>query len=139
MLNRILGAVVGVVVAVVVVMVMQSVSHLVFPPPPGLDWADAAAVRAYMQQMSVLAFLSVILGYAAAAVVGAWLANLVARRQGWQSWVPAGFLVVGTIYTVSQLPHPVWFPATAILAILGAGWLGGRLGPAMSDQPPATT
>ncbi len=139
MLNRILGAVVGVVVAVVVVTISQTVSHLVFPPPPDLNWADAAAVRAYMQQMSVLAFLSVILGYAAAAFVGGWLANLVARQQGWQSWVPAGFVVLGTIYTVSQLPHPVWYPATAILAILGAGLLGGRMGPAKADQSSTTT
>ena len=139
MLNRILGAVVGVVVAVVVVMVSQSISHLLFPPPPGLNWADAAAVRAYMQQMSVPAFLSIILGYAAAAFVGGWLANLVARRQGWHSWVPAGVIVLGTIFTVSQLPHPVWYPAATILAILWAGLLGGRMGPAMSDQPSATT
>lgn len=128
MVNRILGAVVGVVVAVVVVMAWQAGTHMIDPPPADLNWRNAPAVAEYMQAMPAWKYAVVILGYGLAALAGGWVAGLVAKGRGWWNWVPAGLLIAGTFLNVSQYPHPVWFPAAAILTILLGGWASTRLG-----------
>jgi ABC-type microcin C transport system permease subunit YejB len=127
MIQKILAAVVGTVVAVVVVMVCQAVSAAVVPPPAGLDWRNAAAMADYMRGLPTWQFAVVILGYGAAAFIGGWVAALVAKGSGWPNWVPAGVLIAANFVNVSQYPHPMWFPAVAILTILAGGWLSGRL------------
>lgn len=132
MLNRILGAVVGVVVAVVVTMLAQMVVHAVYPPPPG-DYTKMEVARAAIEQAPALSLIGVILGYGLAAFVGGWVASLVARRGGWHAWVPAVFLLASTLLNVFLLPHPVWFPATAILTILAGAWVSGRFAPRSAE------
>lgn len=127
MVRSVLGAVVGVVVAFVVVMVWEMATHLISPPPPGLDLRDAAAVRDFMRAMPAWQSAAVVLGYGVAALAGGWIAGLTARRGGWPVWVPAAVLIVATLVNVSQLPHPIWFPAASILIILGGAWLSDRL------------
>ncbi|HEV2081088.1 MAG TPA: hypothetical protein VGR32_01415 [Brevundimonas sp.] len=126
MIQKILAAVVGAVVAVVIVMIWQAVSALIVPPPTDLNWRDAAAMAAYMRGLPMWQFAVVILGYGVAAFVGGWIAALVAKGSGWPNWVPAGLLIAATFVNVSQYPHPMWFPAAAILTILGGAWLSGR-------------
>lgn len=128
MVQKILGAVVGVVVAFAVVMVWQAGTHMISPPPADMNWRDAEAVAAFMRAMPAWQYAVVILGYGVAALVGGWVAALVAKASGWWNWAPAGLLIIGTFLNVSQLPHPVWFPAAAILTILAGAWLSGRIG-----------
>jgi chromate transport protein ChrA len=128
MVQKILGAVVGVVVAFVIVMVWQMLTHMIDPPPSDMNWRDATAVAEFMRAMPVWKYAVVILGYGLAAFAGGWLAALVARDRGWPTGVPAGALILGTFANVYSLPHPIWFPAVAILTILAGGWLSGRIG-----------
>ncbi|MBX9576612.1 MAG: hypothetical protein K2X07_13345 [Caulobacteraceae bacterium] len=128
MLQKILGAVVGVVVSVVVVMVWQAITHMIDPPPSDLKMSDPEAMRAYMESLPAWKLGAVIPGYGLGAFVGGWIAALVARGHGWHAWVPTGLLLVGTFANVYSLPHPIWFPAVAILTILAGGWLSGRVG-----------
>ncbi len=128
MVQKILGAVVGVVVAMVIVMVWQGGTALIAPPPPDLDWRDPAAMAAYMRSLPAWQFAVVILGYGVAAFGGGWIAALVAKGAGWPNWVPAGLLIAATFLNVSTYPHPIWFPAAAILTILAGAWLSTRVG-----------
>lgn len=127
MMQKILAAVAGVVVAVAVVMAWQALTHMIDPAPSDMNWRDAAAVAEFMRAMPAWKFAVVIFGYGLAAFAGGWIAARVAKGGGWHAWVPAGFLLVGTFLNVSQLPHPVWFPAACILTILAGAWLSGRV------------
>lgn len=128
MFQKILGAVAGAVVAFAVVTVWQAGTHMISPPPADMNWRDAEAVAAFMRAMPAWQYAVVILGYGVAALVGGWIAGLVAKDRGWPTGVPAGLLIMGTFANVYSLPHPVWFPAAAILTILAGGWFSGRIG-----------
>jgi MFS family permease len=128
MFQKILGAVVGAVVAFAVVTVWQAGTHMISPPPADMNWRDAEAVAAFMRAMPAWKYAVVILGYGVAALVGGWIAALVGKDRGWPTGVPAGLLIMATFANVYSLPHPVWFPAVAILTILAGGWFSGRIG-----------
>jgi hypothetical protein len=127
MLQKSFAAVVGAVVAVAVVMAWQALTHMIDPPPTGMNWNDAAAVTAFMRAMPAWKFAVIVLGYGLAAFAGGWIASLVAKGRGWHAWVPAGLLLVGTFLNISTLWHPTWFPAACILTILAGAWLSGRV------------
>ncbi len=129
-LRKILGGVASIVTALAVITFVQLASHKLFPPPPGLDFSDPAAVEAWATDLPIGAYLMVLLSYFAGALSGAFVGTWIAGGSGRLYAVIVGTLVVaGTVLNVMTISHPVWFIVVALAGIPAAAYLGGHLAP----------
>ena len=120
------GIVIGAVVAILCVAGIESVGHLVFPPPPGTDLTDPAQVARIMENVPAAALAFVAAAWFIGALAGAWVANLVARRA-LAGWIVILLVLAAGVYTMMTIPHPAWMWAMGIALPLIAGWLAQRL------------
>lgn len=119
---RSIGAVVaGVIVGAFVIFIVESVGHLIFPPPPGVDLKDAAALSAMMSVIPFGAKLGVVIAWMAGVLAGGVAALAIGRR-----WAPLAIVVATTLFamavvTMLTIPHPFWMQAAALaVTVLGA-------------------
>jgi hypothetical protein len=122
MLRLFLGLAAGVVVAFVAMTALQVVGFLVFPPPAGLNPADPDDVKLMLAAASLAAKAWVVFSWFAAALAGGWLARRLSRRD-WGGWVIAGMIVLGGIFNLIEIPHPLWMQIATFAAPLLGGWL----------------
>ena len=127
--RNIAAAIAGIVVAVGLVWAVESIGHRVYPPPEGLDFADAEAMRAYASALPIGALLFV----AAAWFVGTLAGTYAACRIGTASslvfvLIVGGLMLVATTINLLMIPHPLWFSALGVIAVMVGAWLGKRLG-----------
>jgi hypothetical protein len=103
-------------------------SHLLVPPPPGVDLTTEAGLQNAMHLMGpehfIMPFLAHALGTLAGAILAARLSNSFRPALG------IGILfLTGGIYMVWMLPSPLWFNLADLgLAYLPMAWLGYKLG-----------
>ncbi len=128
-MGRNIGAgIAGVVVAGLLVWIVESVGHAVFPPPPDLDFANADAMRAYIDTLPLGALLFV----AAAWFIGTLGGTLTACKLGTgrryiYALVVGGLILAATVVNLVMIPHPMWFSALGIVGIVAGAWLGLKL------------
>jgi hypothetical protein len=140
MLRNAASIVFGVVSAFVTVMLIDKLNHMIYPPPPGLDFTDPAAVEPYLATLPVGAFLLVM----ASSVVAAFIGTLVAIYVGtirplYCAVIVGGIVLAATIANFIAIPHPLWLSALTLLGIVATTWLATKLAPAsrltaMTDQ-----
>ena len=70
MLRNFAAILLGVVTAFVTIMLIDMLNHFFYPPPPGLDFTDSAAIEPYLATLPVLAFLLILASSVVAAFVG---------------------------------------------------------------------
>ncbi len=127
---RSLGAIVlGFVTAFVLITLFEFLSLATMPA--GIDpMDDPASLERAMQagQVPFIAMLLVVLGYAAGAFAGGWVAEKVARR-----WPMRHALILGVLLTLAGISnlasfqHPLWMAIATLLVFLPLAYLGGRL------------
>ena len=107
----------GLVVALILVFVLEMVSHLVYPPPAGLDFNDTNAVLAYMKEIPTGALVLVLIGHFIALLVGCVVGLLIANAEKRIAYgVTVAFIgLVGM--NLTMIPHPSWFIPAEFAAI----------------------
>jgi len=140
MLRNAASIVVGVVSAFVTVMLIDKLNHMIYPPPPGLDFTDPAAVEPYLATLPVGAFLLVMASSVVAAFIGTLVAIYVGKiRPLYCAVIVGGIVLAATIANFIAIPHPLWLSALTLLGIVATTWLATKLAPAsrltaMTDQ-----
>lgn len=130
MIRKIAGMAFGALIAITLIIVVQMIGHAVYPPPPGIDFGDPAAIATLMFEVPAGALLFVILSYIIGTFGGGMLAALVARETPMLFAAIVGALVlVGTVMNIFVIPHPTWFAVTAIVGIVATVLITGRLAP----------
>lgn len=114
----------GVVVGLIALTLSGWASDYVFPPSLQVDFDRSLGSSAAMPVMAVIVKL---IGSAAAACIGGLVAVRSSERAGWPAWIVGGCLVLAAIVLHVWWPHPLWFLALRILAIIGAAYASGRL------------
>jgi hypothetical protein len=134
---RSLGAVLlGAVAATLLVLAIETVGHLVFPPPAGLDLNDPEQRRTFMAQLPLGAFVFVLVGWGIGTLAGSWLAARVAGQAPLVHGLVVGALFLLTaIATMLMLPHPLWFWITALFLFPLSSGVGVLLAPDRKLQP----
>lgn len=128
------GVLAGAIVAFVVIVLVEMVSLWLFPLPPGIDPNDKAAIAAAIPSMPIGAFLLVMLAWVLGAGLGALTALRVARSTArWPGRAVGALVLVGALYNLMVIPHPVWFAPSAVLAIIAATYLATRAQPAPAE------
>jgi len=117
----VLAIVLGVVLGFGVVIAGDAINHLLFPAPAPADWPR------YVETAPFTAFIGLVIAYALAAFVAAFMAARGGRRA-WAGWIAGGLLTAATYANLFMIPHPLWMTvACVVLTPLGA-WFGARLG-----------
>ena len=135
MLRDILAGVVGVAIAVLIVFLSDMLSHTVYPMPAGLDPQDAEALRPYIASLPFGALLMVMGGWIVATFVGSVVAGRIGTAKAWvYPAVVGGLMFAATTATLIAIPHPHWFSATSLIAILVSAWLANIVAPTGSSS-----
>jgi hypothetical protein len=129
MLRSLMAIVGGTIVAFIVVMVLEMVEMKIYPPPPGLDMSDPAAVRAVMATIPLGALVLVLVAEVTGAFAGGYLAAFIARRTpAVHALIVGGLVMLAAVGNMLSIPHPVWFWVIALILFLPASYVGGLLG-----------
>lgn len=121
-----LGVIAGAVAAVLCIFALEYVGHQIHPPPASFENASREEMARMIAQLPMSAFALVVAAWFLGALIGAWVANAIARRA-LAGWIVAVLVMAASLATVIMFPQPVWMWAAAILAPLVAGWLAQRL------------
>jgi hypothetical protein len=125
-MRTVLAVFAGFIAAILCVAGIETLGHLVFPPPPGFDASDPANAARLMEMVPIAALLFVVGGWFVGALTGAWVANAIAGKAP-AGWSVAVLVVAGGVVTMVMIPHPAWMWAAGILLPLLAAWLAQRL------------
>ena len=138
LVRNIAATLAGLIVAAVVVGVCEGAGHAIFPPPAGIDLANAEDLRRLMEVIPLGAKLAVVLAWFLGALVGSATAIYIAKASC-PGWI-VGLVMVGlSIFTTQMFPHPVWMVLAALVlplvAVLAARkLLRGRITPSSPDM-----
>ena len=139
MLRDIFAGIAGVVIAVLIVFLADELSHMVYPIPAALDPADTEDLRAYIATLPVAAFLMVMGGWVVATFVGSVVADRIGTAKAWiYPTVVGGFMFTATTANLIAIPHPHWFTAVSLTAILVSTWLAWRVAVAIKASKAAS-
>ena len=128
MLRDIFAGIAGVVIAALIVYLSDELSHMVYPMPASLDPADTEDLRAYIATLPIAAFLMVMGGWVVATFVGSVVADRIGTAKLWiYPTVVGGFMFTATTANLIAIPHPHWFTAVSLTAILISAWLAWRV------------
>lgn len=128
MVRLILGIVFGAIVGMLTIAAVEAIGHLIWPPPKGLDPNDTEAFRAVAAKMPTSALAMVVAGWTTGALVGALVANLIARRA-LAGWIVAGLVIAAIVANATLIPGPLWMPLSGIVLAILAGWIASRVRP----------
>ena len=127
-LRTAVGVVAGIVVAWLMITLSQLLSAALYPPPPGTDLTDPAALADFINTAPVTAMACVIAGYALAALSGGWVAARISLGHPRLAALIVGALVLlGVILNYTMIPHPTWMLVSGVLLPVPMAWLGTRL------------
>lgn len=126
LIKNILAVIAGIIIGGVVNMGIIMVSGYVIPPPEGVDVSNMESLGESMHLFEPKHFIMPFLAHAFGTLAGAMTTAFVASSNKLKlSLVIGVFFLLGGIYSVLQLPSPVWFN---ILDLVGAyipmAWLG---------------
>ncbi|MBW7896728.1 MAG: hypothetical protein H3C27_16595 [Opitutaceae bacterium] len=123
----------GLFTAVVLIALVQAVAHQLYPPPPGTDFNDPAALAELMAQMPVGALLMVLLSYAIGTLMGALVASRfsAAHLPARQGWIVGLMMLTAGVMNLLAIPHPAWFWVACFGVFAAAAWVGTRAGCAL--------
>lgn len=110
---------------VLIVFGFETVIHGLFPPPPGTDLSNPAAMATLVETMALPAKLLVLVSWALGALAAALVALVVSRGVRWTAWAAMVLPLSGVAYSLAVIPHPLWMavigmaapPLAALLAL----------------------
>ena len=125
--RTILGILAGLVVAWLAMTICEFASLFLHRPPAGLDLRDPQALAAHIAAAPLSAMLVVVVGWALAAFVGAWVAARIARHRRAAALVIGLLVLAGVIANIAMIPHPLWMTVAGLVLPLPLAWLAARI------------
>ena len=125
--RTILGILAGVIVAWLAMTICEFASLFLHRPPAGLDLRDPQALAAHIAAAPLSAMLVVVVGWALAAFVGAWVAARIARHRRAAALVIGLLVLAGVIANIAMIPHPLWMTVAGLALPLPLAWLAARI------------
>lgn len=138
MVRNVAAAIAGIFTAFALIMLIEKLGHIIYPPPPDLDFRDPEAVRPYIATLPFLALLFPMIAW----VVGTFAGTIIACKIGTAdpllfAAIVGGLVLAGTIANLIMIPHPLWFSAVSLVAIAASAWIAVRVASGADAQLPA--
>ncbi|MFQ5547667.1 MAG: hypothetical protein ACE5FV_05210 [Woeseia sp.] len=126
MVRKIAAAALGIITAGLIVWIVEALGHAVYPVPPDLDMSAPEQFRDYIAALPPGAFLFVLAAWLLGTLGGGMLACFIAGEKPFvYATIVGAFILIATVVNLVMLPHPLWFSATAVLAIAVMTYLTG--------------
>jgi hypothetical protein len=128
LLRSVAGVFFGACLATGIIILVAQISGRIYPPPPGLDYGDTEAMKAFMASLPTGAYLMILVAWGLGTFAGAWVcARVAGRAKLAHGLVLATLLLVAGVSNMFVIPHPVWMWPSAFAVFALAGVAGGRL------------
>lgn len=128
-LQCVLGVIAGGVVMYLLIMGIEYASHVLYPPPAGLDPRDPNNLATILAAAPLASLAMLVLAWAVGAFAGGWVAALVSRA--WPrtaAIIVALFVLLGVVGMILIVPnHPTWVAILGIVLPVPLALLGARL------------
>ncbi len=127
--KNIAAFIVGFIMGGVVNMALVTAGPHVFPPPAGVNMADAKSLAASISLLEPKHFIFPFLAHATGTLVGAFLACFIAASYRAVLGYAIGVLTLaGGIAAAFMIPAPGWFLALdLVVAYIPMAWLGVKI------------
>ena len=130
LVRAILAVVGGVIASFVAILLVEAVGALAAPAgvAPGLK--DEVAMRDYLATLPISAYAFVIAAYLIGTAVGGVVAGGIAGSRGSRAVLVVGASVfAATVANLVMIPHPAWFSAASVAAIILGVAIARQVGP----------
>lgn len=122
----IVASVAGIVTAGIVVALVETLGHLIYPPPEGLDLTNPDDMAQLMTVIPIGAKIAVVAAWFAGSLAGAIVAGWIGRTKI-PGWIVAAFMLLASVVTTQMFPHPVWMIIAAVALPIVAKLLADRM------------
>lgn len=134
-MKNILSTFLGVLGGIFIIFTLEVVSHLIYPPPPGMDINDMEAIKAFTGSAPSIVFILLIISYAVGSIVGGLIAAAIAPTNKMTKAITVGGILMGLgAYNLFMIPHPVWTIIISIFLFIPCSYLGGYWGIKISSR-----
>ena len=128
MWRSLLGIVVGAVVMWLVVAGIQFASHVIYPPPAGLDPMQPADLERILAASPVGALALVVVAWTLGAFAGGWVAARIARHPRVAGVLVALGVMAGVAGMIAAIPgHPMWMSVLGLVLPVPAALIAAKL------------
>ncbi len=126
--RTILGMLLGVVTMMLTIYAIESIGHLLYPPPAGLDPRNPDHLQMIVAVAPVRAMAMLVLGWTVGAFVGGWVGARIARHARAAAIAVALFVIAGVAGMIVIVPdHPKWVSALGLLLPIPVALVAARL------------
>ncbi len=127
--RKILAVVAGLVTGFVLVACIEGIGYIFYPPPADLDMTNTEQMSNYIQTLPTGAFLFVLAAWLIATFGGGIVAWLIAKDKPMMfASIIGALLLAASVFNLVMHPHPTWFSISAVVGILLATFLAGKIG-----------
>ncbi len=128
MLKRILSVIAGIATGFVVVFIGDSITHIINPPPAGLNFEDKNAINHYAASIPTYVLVLMLFFW----ILSSFLGGLVAAKINPDRWkvsssITGALLMIAAILNMLLIPHPIWMMIASVILYIPAAYLGGKL------------
>ena len=128
--RKILAVIVAMVVAVAIFMIVQMINTMVVAPPSDAVMKDPAALREFMANGPVKAYVIVLIGYLIGSFAGGFIVTKMSRRESPGLTLPiivGALLSLGMVANILFLPgQPIWFIVASLIVFIPMSLFGHR-------------
>lgn len=115
--RKILAVLIGYIASMVVIFAIETLGHLLYPLPSGMDRYDPEAFRKYAETAPFMALFIVIIAYSMGAFTAGFVSTKIARdNKNIYALICGAILLICTIINMYLIPSPIWFMVMAVLA-----------------------
>jgi len=128
--RKILAVIVAMVVAVAIFMIVEMINTMVVAPPSDAVMKDPAALREFMANGPVKAYVIVLIGYLIGSFAGGFIVTKMSRRESPGLTLPiivGALLSLGMVANILFLPgQPIWFVVASLIVFIPMSLFGHR-------------
>ena len=128
--RKILAVIVAMVVAVAIFMIVQMINSMVVAPPSDAVMKDPTALREFMANGPVKAYVIVLIGYLIGSFAGGFIVTKMSRRESPGETLP---IIIGVLLTLGMLANilflpgqPIWFIVASLIVFIPMSLFGHR-------------
>lgn len=127
-LRKFLSILLGIILGSIAVFIVETIGHLIFPPPAGIDVTDPEQLKQVIEQLPIGALIFVLLAWAIGSFVGGYVTSKVAKTDSIRfSLITGGVLMAFGVINIVMIPHPTWFAIIGLSVYLPCAYYGGKL------------
>lgn len=128
MLKRLTSVLAGCSAGIAIIFLIESVSHLLYPMPDGIDPNNPEMLKEMMSHIPVGALLLVLLAGLLGGFAGGIVAGLFDRENAKKRALVVGaVLTLLGILNLFMIPHPLWFIVVNVTVYIAGAYTGSLL------------